>query len=147
MASTTKTQGQWTDQQKKYIDFLARGKKDKLGNDKTEQQFADVTGVDFATLWRWKQKDGFAEALLEATQRNLAPLLPSLSNAVTGKAFGEPRFKKIDIPAATLAIKLMGVAERRQVKADVENQHSGTIGVELSHKSDEELDKIIQGAA
>lgn len=140
-----KMQGKWTEPQLKYIGFLARGKTDKKGNQRTEEQFAQALGVDFSTLWRWKQSDGFAEALLEATQRNLAPLLPSLSNAVTGKAFGEKRFKNIDIPAANLAIKLMGVAEKRAVRAEQEVQHSGRIGVDLSAKSNEELMAIIAG--
>jgi transcriptional regulator with XRE-family HTH domain len=140
-----KMQGKWTEPQLKYIQFLARGKKNRKGEQRTEEQFAEAIGVDFSTLWRWKQKDGFAEALLEATQRELAPLLPSLSNAVTGKAFGEKRFKNIDIPAATLAIKLMGVAERRAVKSEAEVQHSGRIGVDLTTKSDAELDAIING--
>lgn len=140
-------QGKWSEAQLKYIGFLARGKKTKKGVAKTEEQFAAAIGVDFSTLWRWKQKDGFAEALLEATQRELAPLLPSLSNAVTGKAFGEARFKNIDIPAANLAIKLMGVAERRQVDAKQAVEHSGRIGVDLSTKSDEELMAIVNGAS
>jgi hypothetical protein len=139
---TDKMQGNWTEPQLKYIQFLARGKKNRKGEARTEDQFAKSIGVDFSTLWRWKQKDGFAEALLDATQRELAPLLPSLSNAVTGKAFGEARFKNIDIPAANLAIKLMGVAERTQIKA--EQKVEANIKHDFSRMEDADLDQIIK---
>lgn len=133
----------WTENQIKYIHFLARGKQDKHGRTFTEDEFAKIIGVDFSTLWRWKQKDGFAEALLIATQKELAPYLPSISRGLIGKAGGNKKFKNIDVPAANLAIKLMGVVlEKSQVESKVDAEIKAD--VTLKPMSDAELDAIIQ---
>lgn len=75
------TQEKWTDQQIKYIQFLARGKKDLHGRSYTEGEFAKIMGVDFSTIWRWKQKDGFAKVLFEASMKEVAVYLPEMIKA------------------------------------------------------------------
>lgn len=135
------TQESWTENQMKFINFLARGKTDKDGNEFTEGQFAKIIGVDQATLWRWKHLDGFGEALLEATRKELQPHLPKLSKAILAKAAGNSKFKNIDIPAANLVIKLMGVAERTESKLEARVDANVT----LTGKTDEALEAIIQG--
>jgi transcriptional regulator with XRE-family HTH domain len=141
-----KLQQKWTEAQIKYINFVARGRRNKRGEKKSEEQFAKALGVDRTTLWRWTQLEGFGEALFLATQKELQPLLPALSRAVSGKAFGQDKFKKIDIPAANLAIKLMGVTlEKRETKVQADIKGEMTHEHSFAGMSDEDLQKIIQG--
>jgi hypothetical protein len=62
---TEKTQQQWTAEQFKYIQFVARGNKTINGDDRTEEQFAKAIGVDRVTLWRWSKLPGFRLAVFD----------------------------------------------------------------------------------
>ena len=135
----------WTAEQIKFLNFLARGKTNIDGEKRTMEQFSKAIGVHPATLYRWQELPGFAEALLEASLRRIAPTLPAITNGLTGKAAGDKRFKNIDTPAATLVLKLYGALTDKQ---KVESEVNAT--TEITHKfanmPDDELDKIIAGA-
>lgn len=70
-----------TDQQLKYIQFLARGKRNKAGDKRTEEQFAIALGVHPSTPYRWRELPGFAEALFEETIRQRLHYIPTLVDA------------------------------------------------------------------
>lgn len=97
----TKTQGNWTNQQLKYIQFLASEKTDKSGKKWTEEEYQSVLGVDQATMWRWRQLPGFRLALFEKILENNLDYLPNL---VKGQMAAGIRKGKGGETAAFLAI-------------------------------------------
>lgn len=74
-------QAKWTANQLKYQHWLAQSKYDRLPP--TKELFASELGVDAATLWRWEQKPGWAEAVtqiaLNYLQRDTAEVLQALA--------------------------------------------------------------------
>lgn len=87
----TNLQQKWTDDQLKYVEFVARGKKNLQGERRSDEYFAKSIGVNRTTLWRWQCLDGFAEAVFELSLRSLVPYLPSLNVAMLGKAVGSKK--------------------------------------------------------
>lgn len=76
-----KTQDLLSEKQIKYIQFLARGKKTKQGERRTEEQFAEAIGVNASTTYRWRELPGFAEALFQETIKQRLHHLPTLVDA------------------------------------------------------------------
>lgn len=142
--STPNPQQVWEPLQIKYADFVARGKTNRAGEKFSEEEFAKIIGVNRTTLWRWTQLPGWGELLLSSVQKELRPHLPGLSKMIVGKAAGKREFKDIDIPAANLAIKLMGVlVERQKIESIVDAKVEASMT--FNKVEDAELDAIISG--
>jgi hypothetical protein len=93
----------WTEQQEKYISFVARGKKTLSGEDRTDEEFAKAIGVDRKTLWRWRKLPGFAAAVFdEVLQENLHYLPNLMKSQLAG---GIKKGKGGETPAATLILR------------------------------------------
>lgn len=87
----------------KYIEFVARGKRNKQGERRTDEQFADAIGVNRTTLWRWSKHPSFNKAVFDEILRQNVHHLPDLvkSQMVGGIKKG----KGGETPAATLILK------------------------------------------
>jgi transcriptional regulator with XRE-family HTH domain len=96
-------QQKWTEAQLKYIQFVARGKRTRQGEKRTDEQFASAIGVDRVTLWRWRSIEGFNKAVFDEILRENVHYLPDLVKAQM--AGGMKKGKGGDTPAATLILK------------------------------------------
>lgn len=82
----TKTQQGFTEDQYKYLRYVARGRKDIAGNSYTEEQFAKAIGVDRTTTYRWRGIPGFAQVLFEEILKENMHYLPQLVQAQVAAA-------------------------------------------------------------
>lgn len=139
------TQQKWDDRQIKYAAFVARGKQDRLGEQLTDSDFAEIVGVDRTTLWRWTQLPDWGQLLFEQVQIELRRSLPVLAKGLAAKATGHNKFKNWDVPAANTVIKLMGIAEKHQVESTVDARVEAN--VTYQEKSEAELDEMLVESA
>lgn len=147
-----KMQQKWTNQQIKHQQFVARGKTNKKGEPRTDEQFAKAIGVDRTTLWRWSQLPGYSQAILDIiVKEQVIPDLPimingqrQLARGVTPMAKDSKGNKKVLKPntqAFNALMKLLGMVTPQLIETTVE--HSGSI--DMTGKTDEELEAIVRG--
>jgi hypothetical protein len=134
----------WTENQIKLMHFVGRGKTTKGGERRTMQQFAEAIGVHRDTLYDWMQIPGWKEDMFAYSLSLDLDKMPMIKRAVMGKSLGLKNFKNVDIPAANLATKLFGVADR--VESTVTADIKADVTHHLAGKSDDELDAIIKSA-
>lgn len=132
---------------KKWILFLARGKRNKKGERRTIEQFAQAIGVNPNTLYEWRREPGFMQELLEETIAEHAGDLPDMISAHSSQAKGAEAFyldskgnrKKLspDVQSFRELMKLWGLTvDRTQVE--------GSITHKWSEAPDDELDRAIK---
>lgn len=90
----------WTEKQVKLIRFVGRGKRDKLGNKYTYDQFANIIGVHRRTLYDWMDLPGFTQAVFDFALKENMHYLPELLKAQTAaglnkKKGGDPNAAKL----------------------------------------------------
>lgn len=149
-----KTVGKWSDKQLKYIQFLARGKKNLKGERRTKEQFAAAIGVHWTRLYEWQKMPGFKYALLEATIAVHADDLPEMIQSHVAEAKGierfytykDPKTGKIkrkqytpNVQSLREILKLSGLMIDR---SEVEN--TGEISHKWGEMPDDELDRAIK---
>lgn len=89
-----KTIDSWTETQIKYARFLSRGKTTLSGEKRTNEQFAEAIGVGVATLYRWKELEGFMHLVFEMTMKDLVDDLPMMVKSIKAKAVGQTLYYK-----------------------------------------------------
>lgn len=84
-----KTIEKWSDQQIKFARYLSRGKTNLQGERRTMEQFANAIGVGVATLYRWRELDGFMQIVFDMTMKDMVDDLPTMLKAMKAKAAGQ----------------------------------------------------------
>ena len=142
----------FTPQQQKYIQFVARGKTNKKGERRSDEQFAQAIGVARQTLWRWMQLPGFSQAVLDQIVKDqIIPDLPlmingqrQLARGITPTAIdkkGKRKVLKPNTQAFNALMKRLAMVTPQVIESTVE--HSGSI--DMTGKTDEELEAIVRG--
>jgi hypothetical protein len=76
----------FTPRQYKFINWLALPR--ELKEPKTQTEYADMIGVNKVTLSKWKQKEGFKEAVRERALTWTDDALPDVLGALIKEAVG-----------------------------------------------------------
>ena len=153
----------WTEQQLKHINFVARGKTNKKGEKRTDEEFAEAIGVDRVTLWRWMQLPGYRQAIIDA---KLADRMGDIAEAIDAHAAkakgadvymmvkdrnGNKKKKKLnpDVQSFREITKLTGITVNHKVDADVKSEVKGehVVTHRFDGLSDEQLLAIANGEA
>lgn len=139
----------------KLIRFVGRGKKNKKGERRTMQQFADTLGVHRDTLYDWLALPGFKMSIVEYSISQHAHDIPALVSgqmavAKGQKYYGQTKDGKVieltpNTPAFNAVMKLMGATDKveSEVIADIKGEH--TVTHQFSAMTDQQLQAIIQG--
>lgn len=77
-------QGQWTEQQRQFIEWLAIPRFERVPP--TQEMMAQQLGVDNATLWRWKKLDGFLDEVNKLARQSVRASLPAVYGALIRQA-------------------------------------------------------------
>lgn len=126
----------WTADEVKLQLFLAGAKVWDGKTYKTEKSFAkEVLKIDFSTLWRWKQKEGFWDVVMDLIPEQLKQHVFEIDLAQAKKA------KAGDIQSAKYVRSVVG----RPVVEKIEN--TGTIKFERNYEGDDDLADIVARAA
>lgn len=141
----------WTEQQKQYIRFLGRGKRDINGTKYSKEKFAELIGIHWTTLYEWQNLPGFMEAVFDWSVKEHIDYLPDMIKAQAAKATGQELYstdakgkRKVAKPGDTQAFMAL-MRQFGLLKSD-KIDNSGEI--EVTHKyeelSDDELDRAIK---
>lgn len=114
-----KTRESWTENQLKYIEFLGRGKVDKLGDSYTKEEFAKAIGVNPDTLYRWQKLPGFRVAVFEASLGDIVDRIPAMNKIMAGKAMGLKSAKSGDTQAYLALMRQFELLKSDKTQTDI----------------------------
>lgn len=105
-----------TTEQELYVKYLAAGRQSTSGKKYTEEQFAELIGVNPATLWRWRQKPEFKKLVLDESMTRLVEFIPAMNKAMVRKAI-----EKGDVQAYMAIMRQAELlkAEKQEIKHEV----------------------------